>query len=283
LEKLVADANGPVLADEYMGLSLLAGRPLYLQPFEVTQLAWAGVWDQAPLLESIHAQAFSLILIYDRPWYTERWTAEMLAAIESDYQLSALVADTKVYRPFNRTPEAAVEACPGAAWRLPTSAARGLQGKPDGLWFFGLGVEGEVPVYAVADGHLLRRADWLGAVAIEHSDPLRPGATVWTYYADLLAADGLESHVAPEFPLGAEAVPVTAGQLLGHQGSWGGRPFWPHWLHVRFAVLPGSEPGVFPDSTKPELFLDPTPYLGLAPDQTAPGNQVRPLACATPP
>ncbi len=283
LEALVAGAEGPVLADEYMGLSTLRGLPIYLQPFETTQLAWAGVWDQTPLLESIRAQAFGLILIYDRPWYTERWTPEMLAAIETDYRLTDRLADTRVYRPLSTTSLAAAEACPGAPWRLPASAARGMQGEADGLLFFGEGVEGGVPVYAVADGYLSRAADWVEAVAIEHDDPLNPGQTVWTYYADMRASDGLRSHVAAEFPPGSERVRVTAGQLVGYQGSWGGRAYWPRWIHVRFAVVRGPEPGRFPASLAPADLLDPAPYLGLKPELTQPGSRVLTFACATGP
>jgi hypothetical protein len=107
MEAMVAEADGPVLADEHMGLITLQGRPLYLQPFEVTQLAKAGVWDQTPLLASIHQQQFPLILIDDRPWSLVRWTPEMLSAIEKDYRLTERLAGARVYRPAARAPTAA--------------------------------------------------------------------------------------------------------------------------------------------------------------------------------
>jgi hypothetical protein len=283
LEALVRDAAGPVLADEYMGLSTLQGRPIYLQPFETTQLASAGVWDQTPLLDSLQQQAFDLVLIYDRPWYTERWTPEMLAAIESDYRLADRLADVRVYRPFNRSTLVAAETCPGAPWRLPTAAARGLQADQDGLQFFGQGNDGTVPVVAVASGTLTRPLGWLDTVAIEHDDPLRPGETVWTFYAGMASANGLASHIVPSFPPGSAGVPVEAGEVLGYQGTWSGRKNWPAWLHVRFAMLPGSAPGVIPESLAGEALLDPASYLGLAPAATAPGANVQPLRCAPPP
>ena len=34
-------------------LLALDGRPLHFQPFEMTQLAWAGRWDQRPFLHEI--------------------------------------------------------------------------------------------------------------------------------------------------------------------------------------------------------------------------------------
>ena len=280
LEAMIAEADGPVLADEYMGSLALAGRPLYLQPFEVTQLAWAGAWDQTPLLDSIEQQQFDLILLYDRPWVNERWTAEMLDAIEDHYRLAALVADNRVYRPYNRSAAVAAEACPGAPWRLPGEAGRGVQGRADGLMLFGSGRDGALPVVAVADGRLTRRRDWLDAVAIEHADPLRPGETVWTYYAGLAAANGRTSHVADQYPLGTEGAFVPAGEVIGYQGTWSGREFWPAWVHVRFAVVRGRAPGEFPPALTPEVMLDPAPYLGLAPALTAPEAAVQPLRCA---
>jgi hypothetical protein len=282
LETMVAEAQGPVLADEYMGLSTLAGRPLYMQPFEVTQLARAGVWDQKPLLDSLDQQAFDLILIYDRPWSRERWTPEMISAIESNYRLTGQVAETKVYRPYDRVSAVAAEQCAGAPWRLPTEAARGVQGQAAGLMFFGIGNDGELPVLAVAEGRLTRRLDWLDAVAIEHDDPLRPGETVWVYYADLAASDGHTSHIAPEFALGTEGEHVAAGQVVGYQGSWSGRRLWPTWIHARVAVVRGPAPGVFPEALTPEVMLDPAPYLGLPATITAADASLQPLQCAAP-
>jgi hypothetical protein len=102
LEQLVAAADGPVLADEYMGMITLQGRPLYLQPFEMTQLARAGVWDQTPLVQSIEHGEFELILIHRFPGadvHLERWTQEMLGAVGKAYTLGRVLADTYVYRP----------------------------------------------------------------------------------------------------------------------------------------------------------------------------------------
>jgi hypothetical protein len=119
LEEIVAGADGPVLADEYMGLVTLQGRPLYIQPFEVTQLANAGLWDQTGLIEGIRDGEFSLVLIHyfpEYPVYKERWTPEMLAAIRHNYAPGHLLANTRVYRPLgSRAPS---QACPGALENL---------------------------------------------------------------------------------------------------------------------------------------------------------------------
>jgi hypothetical protein len=99
---LVHAAPGIVLADEDMGLLVLDGRPLYLQPFEMTQLARAGRWDQRPLLDALERQAFAAILIYtipEIPLHRQRWTDEMLATIARRYVVEERVGLTDVYRP----------------------------------------------------------------------------------------------------------------------------------------------------------------------------------------
>lgn len=71
-----------------MGELPLAGQPILLQPFEMTQLAPAGLWDQGSLLTSIEQQRHAVILVFnvpDSPLEQERWTAEMLAAIDHAY------------------------------------------------------------------------------------------------------------------------------------------------------------------------------------------------------
>lgn len=103
LEKIVDDSKGPVLADEYMGLLPLEGRRIYLQPFEMTQLAREGKWDQRPLLQKIDEGRFSAILIFEPPGaralVEDRWTDEMLERIEANYEPTDTFALTKVYLP----------------------------------------------------------------------------------------------------------------------------------------------------------------------------------------
>jgi hypothetical protein len=102
LDRLVRETTGVVLADEDMGLLARAGRPIYFQPFEMTQLARAGRWDQRPLLDEIERQAFAVILIFtipEMPLHRERWTDEMLEAIGRRYAVSERVGQTLVFRP----------------------------------------------------------------------------------------------------------------------------------------------------------------------------------------
>jgi len=103
LKEMVDEVHGPVLADEQMGMLTLQKQPLYLQPFEVTQLALAGLWDQTPLLQSIANHKFPLILVYHFPFAqledAQRWTPEMLTAIEEHYAVVKNMDGNVVYRP----------------------------------------------------------------------------------------------------------------------------------------------------------------------------------------
>jgi len=103
--QLVQQADGPVLADTHMGFIPLAGERLYLQPFEVTQLAHDGVWDQTPLLRAIERQEFPVILVLQvsTPWgqlQKINWSPQMLRQIRQHYQQTELIDFTTfVYRP----------------------------------------------------------------------------------------------------------------------------------------------------------------------------------------
>ena len=297
LEWIVQTADGPVLADEFMGLLTLQNRSLYIQPFEVTQLANAGLWDQTDLLASIRNQEFPIILVHHFmgwPVYKERWTPEMLSAITENYASTDFLAQTVVFRPRDvaESGPAGLEACPGAPWRLPTHGDLGMWWTTYQLGFMGEGYENTVPVYAVADGLLTRRPDWDSAVAIQHDDPLWPGEKVWSFYGDMAGGEVGESFIVPDFPPGSEGVPVRAGQLLGYQGAWSGSPGRPLWTHLHFAVVAALEDGSFPNEivglveeepsperTGPEFALDPSPYLGTVRSQVMGLPTWLPLRC----
>ena len=310
LEWIVQTADGPVLADEFMGLLTLQNRSLYIQPFEVTQLANAGLWDQTDLLASIRNQEFPIILVHHFmgwPVYKERWTPEMLSAITENYASTDFLAQTVVFRPRDvaESGPAGLEACPGAPWRLPTHGDLGMWWTTYQLGFMGEGYENTVPVYAVADGLLTRRPDWDSAVAIQHDDPLWPGEKVWSFYGDMAGGEAGESFIVPDFPPGSEGVPVRAGQLLGYQGTWSGSPGRPLWTHLHFAVVAALDDGSFPNEivglveedefspedvglveeepspkkTEPEFALDPSPYLGTVRSQVMGLPTWLPLRC----
>ncbi len=310
LEWIVETADDPVLADEFMGMLTLQGRSLYMQPFEVTQLASAGLWDQSGLLGSIRDQEFSLILVHHFPGYPvyeERWTPEMLSAITENYAATDQLALSVIFRPRDaESGPADLEVCPGAPWRLPTRGEMGMWWITYQLGIMGEGYENEVPVYAVADGLLTRRPDWNGALAILHDDPVQPGEKVWSFYGDMAAGEDGESFIVPDFPPGSEGVPVKAGQLLGYQGMWSGSPESPIWTHLQFAVVPALADGSFPAEIVglvPEdefaldeleiigedersardreirFALDPSPYLGTVRSQVMGVPTWLPLRC----
>jgi len=96
LLEAVHQAEGPVLADEFMGLVVLDGRQLFFQPFEFKQLATAKVWDETQFLQDIKDQKFGMILLYaPRAWDSrhERWTQAQLTAIDTYYYLTDIFAE----------------------------------------------------------------------------------------------------------------------------------------------------------------------------------------------
>jgi hypothetical protein len=103
LSRMVASANGPVLTDDYMGLLPERGKRIYFQPFEMTQLARDGDWDQRPLVEDIDREKFPLIMIWSPPFAREikrdRWTPRMLEEIHDHYDRTGRIADMVIYRP----------------------------------------------------------------------------------------------------------------------------------------------------------------------------------------
>jgi hypothetical protein len=146
------------------------------------------------------------------------------------------------------------------------------------LVFMGEGYENSVPVYAVADGLLLRRLEWKDAVAIQHDDPVLQGKSVWSYYGGMASGLGELSFVNSDFPPDSVDVPVKAGQLLGYQGMWSGERDTPIWVHLQFAVVGALEDGSFPtaieglisegevepNESERKDVIDPIQYLGIS-------------------
>ena len=102
LAQYVQEAQGPLLADEHMGLLPLHGRRVYFQPVEYKQLQAANLWSEAPLLASIERQEFSAILLYeprDRSAISIRWTQKVRNTIYANYTLEDTLARNFVYLP----------------------------------------------------------------------------------------------------------------------------------------------------------------------------------------
>lgn len=186
------------------------------------------------------------------------------------------------------------EPCPGYPFLVPSSglvaglpynAAYGpyhvLNPHP-GIDIFGNGAPGTIPVYAAYDGLLTREADWKSAVIIRHDDPLVPGRVIWTYYTHMADLTGTTSYIAERFPPGAKDVPVRRGELIGYQGEYNGGPTAPRiGLHVHFSIVKSDLLGHYLNEARFENTLDPTPYLGLAVNDTP--SEAFPLRCLPPP
>jgi hypothetical protein len=102
MAQIVTDANGAVLADEFMGLLPLNNQPIRFQPFEYNQLQQAGLWDEAALIGQIERREFKVILLYETSAaraITLRWSPALRKAIYAHYDKRALLADTLVYVP----------------------------------------------------------------------------------------------------------------------------------------------------------------------------------------
>jgi hypothetical protein len=103
LAQLVRETEGPVLADETMGLIPLAGKTVLLQPFEFKQLYDAGIWNDEKTAEDIYGQRYAVILVrrsiggWDN--LAQRWTPRQRAALEASYEVSRSYNNNLVYRP----------------------------------------------------------------------------------------------------------------------------------------------------------------------------------------
>jgi hypothetical protein len=96
---------GDILADEFSGLLPLDSRPLYIEPLLLTQLHEQGKWDDAALVTAIQRQQFPLIILDMRGGESlmrERWTPDVLAAIQQAYQPTLTLAQSAVYLPKSR-------------------------------------------------------------------------------------------------------------------------------------------------------------------------------------
>ncbi len=103
MERIVREAPGPILSDEYMGLMPATGRPIYFQPFEFGQLQKANLWSPTPLIAAIERREFAAILLYEptvgSPMIVTRWSPQIRNAIWANYELKTTLAGTWIYLP----------------------------------------------------------------------------------------------------------------------------------------------------------------------------------------
>lgn len=110
--RTLARAPGPVISED-PGLVPTAGKPLWLQPFEFTQMAVARRWNQGPLLAALHRGEFSFIVLRFDPWSPShrdpegtwaggRFTDEMVTAMRDSYQVADRYYAWVILRPLER-------------------------------------------------------------------------------------------------------------------------------------------------------------------------------------
>lgn len=80
---------------------VISGQRVQLQPFEFSQLARDGVWDERPLLDALRRGDYPRVMIY-QPYRNpslrfERWTPEMLRVINSAFRPVLQTAETTIY------------------------------------------------------------------------------------------------------------------------------------------------------------------------------------------
>lgn len=102
-ERYVRAVHGDVLGEE-MSFSVTTGKRLYLQPFEFSQLAAQGDWDQGPLLDDVRRGHFVAVVLRfrlgeDPLWRRERVNDALIEALKQAYRLDAVFGDYYLYRP----------------------------------------------------------------------------------------------------------------------------------------------------------------------------------------
>lgn len=97
----IVEADGKVLTDIEMGLLPQTGHPILFEPFDFSQMARKGLWDQSRIVGDIERQSFGLIVIQRASAYIihERWTDEMRQALNMHYVESGSSLWAHVYRP----------------------------------------------------------------------------------------------------------------------------------------------------------------------------------------
>jgi len=100
--------RGDVLSED-IGLLLLSGHRVLLDPHKMTSMSEDGTWDQRPLLADIGRRRFALIITSWDPatalpdqwgcYGRHRWTAGMAQAIKGSYRLLRRAGDLFVLAP----------------------------------------------------------------------------------------------------------------------------------------------------------------------------------------
>jgi hypothetical protein len=94
----------PMLADEFMGLLPINGKPIQIQPFEFNMLNIAGLWDENALIGRIERHEFKTIALYvpmrgSANLMMSRWPKTVRDAIYANYVMQDRLAENLIYVP----------------------------------------------------------------------------------------------------------------------------------------------------------------------------------------
>lgn len=102
LAPLIAAQSDMILAED-TGLLLVNGQDIPFFAFQYTQLAREGKWDQAWVVDNLLNGSFSLVVLdegtREDPDHYQRFTRQMLSALDTAYGLVARVGKYRVYAP----------------------------------------------------------------------------------------------------------------------------------------------------------------------------------------
>jgi len=131
---LLRRARGDVLSED-IGLLLLSGHRVLLDPHKMTSMSEDGTWDQRPLLADIARRRFVLIITSWDPatavpdqwgcYGRHRWTAGMAQAIKGNYRLLRRAGDLFVLAPADAG-HPSFDAARAARVTAPAPAVEGL-------------------------------------------------------------------------------------------------------------------------------------------------------------
>jgi len=87
------------------GILVINGKEIYFMPFEFTQLAIQGIWDDEKIVKEIRDKSFEAIILefnidcIDKPYKVERFTPKMIESIKENYYLARRIGRFFIYLP----------------------------------------------------------------------------------------------------------------------------------------------------------------------------------------
>jgi len=100
---------------------------------------------------------------------------------------------------------------------------------------------------------------------------------VITLYTDMRSYRGQETLIIDDFPVGADGIPVEAGDIIGYQSMWSGTIMQQNWLHVNFGIAGYQEQFLTDYDLLIENLISPVNYFGILIDFEV--DKLRPIEC----